>query len=99
MTVAHAPSNWRVYVLDPEAATDLDAISETIRLVLDEALANGPASIDLRGLRPEAVEGEHLAAVLQALFSWRHQVPGWHAAYGVARQALGDDADDALYGL
>jgi hypothetical protein len=48
----------------------------------------GPQEIDLRGLNAHVVNGMHLIAILRSTYSWRAEVPGWHEALAVARQAL-----------
>lgn len=93
---------WKRYVFDPSSPTDVDAISETVDRVFDVISEFGPGALSLVGIRPEKVQGEHLAAVLRASSSWADTVPGWRDALNVAALALsnaGIDPNDALYGM
>lgn len=93
---------WRRNVLNPQASTDVDDLSETVDAVYEGIDIFGPSFISLADLEPHLVQGEHLAATLRATFPWRDEVSGWNNALEVARAALinaGADPDDALYGL
>lgn len=93
---------WKRYVFDPSAPTDVDAISETVDRVFDVISEYGPGSLSLADVQPNNVQGEHLAAVLRASSSWADAVPGWHDALQIAATALansGIDPNDALYGM
>ncbi|MBB6582768.1 hypothetical protein [Ralstonia solanacearum] len=93
---------WKRYVFDPASPTDVDAISETVDRVFDVISEFGPGALSLADVRPDEVQGEHLAAVLRASSSWADAVPGWSNALQVAATALtnsGIDPNDALYGM
>lgn len=93
---------WRRHVLDPNALVDTDMISETVDHVFQMASRFGPSSLDFRGLRVEAVNGEHLAAALRASSSFSHMVLGWDNALQVAYEAIlaaGGDPQDVLFGM
>lgn len=97
-----APQKWKQYVFDVQASTDVDYISETIGHAFDFLIQYGPKLLDLQNLNPEAVQGEHLAALLRATSSFQSDVPGWFSAVAVAEIALkreGVDPDAALLGL
>ncbi|MNX82943.1 hypothetical protein D3C86_1146860 [compost metagenome] len=93
---------WKKLVLNPSAKIDAASLSETT-MPLFQALADGgPQSIDLADLPLERVNGVHLAVVLRATFSRKHEVSGWHEALHKARTALRRDGiseEDALMGL
>lgn len=93
---------WQRNVLNPQARTDVDDLSDTVDAVYEGIGIFGPTFISLENLDPHHVQGEHLAATLRATFPWREEVRGWDNALMVARTALtnvGADPDDALYGL
>jgi hypothetical protein len=93
---------WRKHVCDAEASPDIDALTETAEAVMTLLAEYGPTRLNLRGLNAAAVQGEHLATLLRATFSWRSQVPGWSEALNVAKVALmrtGIDPEEALFGL
>jgi hypothetical protein len=93
---------WQRHLLDLNASTDVDALSETVESVLEVLSAHGPTAIDLTNLSDKGVQGEHLAAILRTTSAWDSQTPGWYQALHVAKLALqreGIDPQDALYGL
>lgn len=93
---------WQHNLLNPDASTDVDDLSDTVDAVYEGIAIFGPSFISLANLAPESVQGEHLAATLRATYPWRDEVSGWNDALEVARTALayaGEDPDDALYGL
>lgn len=93
---------WRRHVMDPNALVDTDTIAETVDNVFQMASRFGPSSLDFRGLRAEAVNGEHLAAALRASSSFSHMALGWEDALQVAYDAVlaaGGDPQDALFGM
>jgi hypothetical protein len=93
---------WLKAVGNPQEPVDVDSISKTVEATFQALEKSGPTGIDLQGLVPDGVQGEHLVAVLRVTFRWRQQVPGWQQALAVAEAALtkqGLDARDALTGL
>lgn len=93
---------WRKHVVDRNALVDTDTISETVDHVFQMASRFGPSSLDFRGLRTDAVNGEHLAAALRASSSFSHMTLGWESALQVAHDAIlasGADPGDALFGM
>ena len=95
-------SAWKRHVLEIDAPTDVDTLSATARGVLGAVARLGPKSIDLSTFEPDHINGEHLAVVLRATYTWRAETPGWLDAVQVARVALeraGLDPGDALIGL
>jgi hypothetical protein len=93
---------WRRYVFDPAATTSVDALTETVEAALDFLVQYGPKAMSLTGLQPNAVQGEHLAALLRASSTWHADIPGWHEAVQVASEAVriaGIDPADALFGM
>lgn len=100
--ITEAKREWSRYLLDPKSSVDVDQISETVDHLYDAVFEYGPAAIDLRGLFPDAVNGEHLAAILRATSAWSNSVLGWTPALKVAEQALRlnkQNPYDALVGL
>jgi hypothetical protein len=100
--ISFQASAWKHYVLSTDAPTDVDSISQTIEHVFETVVQFGPEAIDLTGIDPQKVNGEHLAALLRATFTWRDRTPGWQYGLQVARIALersGGDPRDALIGL
>lgn len=100
--VAPEIAPWKKLVLNPTAKADAASLYETT-MPLFQALADGgPQSIDLTDLPFERVNGVHLAVVLRATFSHKHEVLGWQEALHKARMALRRDGlseQDALMGL
>lgn len=97
-----ATEKWTQHLLNRHASVDVDAITETVEGVLDALAEFGPGSLHLRDFRPDAVQGEHLAAVLRASSTWKDEVSGWTEAIGVAKAALitsGADPEDVLFGM
>jgi hypothetical protein len=93
---------WQRHVLNPAASVDVDALTETVEAAMDVIFEFGPGALSLVGLKPEAVQGEHLATLLRASSSWRNQIPGWDAALAVDIEALrraGTEPKDALFGM
>lgn len=93
---------WENYLLDPQSSVDVDVISESIDHVYEAIERFGPGAVDLTKITKNAVNGEHLAAILRVSSPWKNQVPGWSAALDIAAQALtlaGIEADEALAGL
>lgn len=93
---------WKEFVMTPAAPTDVDALTETVDGVLTVIEDIGPEFLSLSGLRPDKVNGEHLAALLRASSTWHTSVPGWEDALEVAKESLkrsGQDPEDALYGM
>lgn len=94
--------NWKRHVLNTQASSDVDSLSETVDAVYDAIGKFGPGAVDLTTLPKSNIHGEHAAVVLRATFSRRDEVPGWYSAIGIAATALekaGVDIDDALAGL
>jgi hypothetical protein len=93
---------WSETLLNPQAETDVDSLTATAESVLDVLSTAGARALDLRGLRPEHVQPEHLAMALRVTSRWKDEVPGWHDALSVAEVAArqnGDDPRDILFGL
>lgn len=93
---------WSAQLLNPQAGTRGKDLAKTATPVFEALLHLGPASIDLRNLPAEQVNGMHLAVILRATLSRRASTPGWDTALGLARQALvraGIDPEIALSGL
>ena len=93
---------WKKHLMNVQAATDVDAISETIDAAYEAIDQFGVGALDFSGFDPDEVNGEHLAALLRATYSVRAWTLGWNDALQVAEQALKAahvDVDDALAGL
>jgi hypothetical protein len=93
---------WQKFLLDPKAAVDVDAISETIESVFVTIDQYGVGAVELGKYKAEQVSGEHLAAILRATSSARDQIAGWNSALEIAAAALvraGRDPADALFGM
>ena len=93
---------WRLHVTNPAASNDVDALTETVEYVYDALEEFGPHAINLRGLNPDAIQVEHLAAVLRATSMSRDETPGWGDALVVAKVALEAahiEPDEVLLGL
>lgn len=93
---------WKRHVLEPNAPSDVDSLTETVETVMDYVADFGPGALDLSGLNPAGVQCEHLAAVLRATSLWQDDVHGWHEALMVAQEACeraGQDAEDVLFGM
>ena len=90
------------HVFNPRAATDVDSITETVEAVLDAVAEFGPSVLKLQNLRPENVQGEHLAALLRVSSTWQDDVLDWGNALEVAANAVtlaGSDPKDILFGM
>jgi hypothetical protein len=101
-TMGDLAERWKRFVLDASAAWDADALDSTVEPLFEALIKLGPSAIDLRGLREEQVNGMHLAVVLRATFTVRHQTLGWQDALKVAESALrkqGCSPQEALMGL
>lgn len=93
---------WQKHVLNINAKTDIDQLSETVEFALMAISNEGTESIFLGGLSPEKVEPEHLATLLRTTYCWKNDIEGWDDALSVAIAALSlsdIDPKDALYGL
>lgn len=93
---------WQKHVLNINANTDIDQLSETVEFALMAISNEGTESIFLGGLSPEKVEPEHLATLLRTTYCWKNDIEGWEDALSVAIAALSlrdIDPKDALYGL
>ncbi|MDE3186536.1 MAG: hypothetical protein KGM96_03295 [Acidobacteriota bacterium] len=100
--LAKAIKKWQKYVMNPDAATDVDALTETVEAVLDFISEFGPSALSLHSVQAEAVQCEHLAAALRASSSWRGQIPGWDLAIKATADAARSahlDPEDVLYGM
>lgn len=107
--------SWLMHVMNPQAPTDVDAISYTVaetmpvlygshswESILDETITQPHQSLDFSGFAVDQVNGEHLAAVLTVSSKFRVNIPGWAHARQVAYDALiqaHQDPEDALYGI
>lgn len=99
---AGAAERWKEHVLDSNASSDVDSLSETVAHTLDYVAEFGPGALDLRGLTPAGVQCEHLASVLRATTLWQDRIPGWHEALAIAQDACtlaGQNIDDVLFGM
>ena len=93
---------WRKNVLDLGAATDVDALTETVESVLDVVAEFGPGFLVFRNLSPSNVQVEHLAAALRASSSWKDEIASWDDALQVAKAAAdlsNIDPGDVLFGM
>lgn len=93
---------WRQHLLNKESSTDVDTISETVDSVLEAVAFLGASRIDLEHIDLPNTNMEHLVAILRSTFSWRRELPGWHAALAVARELLNQghiNSDVVLQGL
>jgi len=93
---------WQKHVLNVNANTDIEELSETVEAALTAISQEGIDSIFLGGLSPEKVEPQHLATLLRTTCSWKDDIEGWYDALEVAKEALklqDIDPEDALYGL
>jgi hypothetical protein len=100
--VASPSIDWRHHVLNPQAPTDVDLLTETADLALDFVSNYGAARVELTDLDPSKVNGEHLATLLRALSTWRYEIPGWQQALQLDVEVLersGVDPRDALFGM
>jgi hypothetical protein len=100
--ILQANSAWQVHLSNSKSSTNIDSITETIDGVFDAIEKFGPAVIELRHLKSEQIEPEHLAAILRATATIHDQIPGWTSALEVAKrtfESLGHDPSDALFGL
>lgn len=98
---AKLSSVWKSKVLDPNASSDVDALSETIDSVYELVSRWGPEAIEFQSLNG-SLNGEHLAAVLRITADFRGQISGWDTMLGRAVESLrlaGLDYNDALTGL
>ncbi|WP_110946539.1 hypothetical protein [Pseudomonas bohemica] len=83
-------------------STDVDSLTITAETALEAVLEFGPAIIPTKDLSGIQIQGEQLATLLRATYSWREEIPGWGGALDLAKQKLakqGVDPDDALYGM
>jgi len=90
------------HIFNPHAPADVDSLTETVEAVLDAVAEFGPSVLNLRNLRAEYVQGEHLAALLRVTSTWQDEVADWNEALGVAAKAVvlaGSDPDDILFGM
>lgn len=93
---------WRKSVFNRAAASDVDALTETIENAIDYITEFGPRAINLSNLKATDVHCEHLASLLRATSIWQHEITGWDTALDVAKEACdlaGLDADDVLFGM
>jgi len=100
--IDESAANWKRYILDLSAPTDVDALSETIDSIYDAIDRYGSGAVNLATLPADAVNGEHLAAILRSTYPFRNQIIGWHHARDIAIKALQGasiDINDALAGL
>lgn len=93
---------WNKHVLNSNASSDVDNISETIDAVFEALSNHGAEHFDFTGMVPANVNPEHLAAALRVTSRYRNDVRGWDDGLSVARMsamAKGVDPDDLLYGM
>lgn len=93
---------WRSRVLNPDAQSTANALSETLKPVFAALLEFGPGAIDLSGLPADQAHPLHLAVTLRATLQAKALTPGWDDALDVARLAcsrMGIDEQRALTGL
>lgn len=93
---------WKKHVLNPNAPSDVDTLTETVEAVMDYVAEFGPGSLDLSGLNPADVHCEHLASVLRATSYWQTEIPEWTDALMVASDACkhsGHEVHDVLFGM
>ncbi|WP_420106565.1 hypothetical protein [Herbaspirillum huttiense] len=57
-------AEWLKQVLDVNGPSDAKHLRKTVRPLLKAMGKYSPAAIDLRGLKPESVNGRHLAVIL-----------------------------------
>ncbi|QDQ25639.1 hypothetical protein FNU76_04310 [Chitinimonas arctica] len=97
-----ARERWQRLVMNPEAATDVDSLTETVEAGLEFIAEFGPQKLVLTTLTSQCVQAEHLAALLRATSTWSCEVIGWNAALQVAKGAAdlaGLDPADVLFGM
>jgi hypothetical protein len=93
---------WKRLVLNPNASSDVDSLTETAESAMDCITEFGPKALDLSGLAPECVNCEHLATLLRVTSTWQNEISGWHDALAVAKQACNlanTDPEDVLFGM
>lgn len=81
-------SQWKERVCNVRTPTNDEALFETFEIVSSLVSESRPSDLDVRGLQADAVNGEHLVALLRASYLERASVPGWDDALTVAREAL-----------
>lgn len=81
-------SQWKERVCNVRTPTNDEALFETFEIVSSLVSESRPSDLDVRGLQADAVNGEHLVALLRASYLERANVPGWDDALTVAREAL-----------
>lgn len=90
----------KITVPPPGSPTDEEAILETSALVMTLLMSGN--IIDIRDIKVEDCDGQHLATILRTSYKRRDKVLGWHSGLSVAIIALkrdNIDYKDALYGL
>lgn len=93
---------WRKWVFNRAAASDVDALTETIENAIDYVSEFGPRAINLSKLKATDVHCEHLASLLRATSVWQNEITGWSTALDVAKEACelaGLDSGDVLFGM
>ena len=81
-------SQWKERVCSARTPTNDEALFKTFEIVTSLVSEGHPRDLDVRGLKAETVNGEHLVALLRASYLERADVPGWDHALAVAREAL-----------
>lgn len=92
----------RALVSSENSLSDVDNLTVTAETALEAIAEYGPEVIPTSDLSGLQIQGEHLATLLRATYSWRNEIAGWSEALEVARRSLADqgvDPDDALYGM
>ncbi|HOY79734.1 MAG TPA: DUF3883 domain-containing protein [Hyphomonadaceae bacterium] len=81
---------WFKNVCDPQSASSLFKVTETIESLLDQLDRQGYAEVNnlLVQINADAAQPQHAVAVLRALFSSRHQLASWAPLQIAVRAAL-----------
>ena len=92
----------KTLITNPQARSDVDALTETATRVLDFVDEHGVDALSFSGLKPQEIHPEHLAVALRVTSRFKDEVEGWGEALGVAREAAvlaNIDPEDVLYGM
>lgn len=98
MTDQTYPPVWAKHVIDYNAPTDVDAITETVEAVFDEWEAGRHIDFHCILFRSSWPNMQHLAAVLRVTYSRREQCSGWTNAAQWCRTE-DPELSDLLYGF
>lgn len=81
-------SIWFSNLMNPNADVSLDAISSTVKSLLEDINSVGPERLPLSEINSANGRPEHMVAVLRASFPWRNSIPHWHEVQAKIRQNL-----------